>query len=283
MPNFKIDMPNMTDDQERNVKLLYNAFLNQRKMLEYLLNNLDDDNILSVDAAKIKNLEAAQIVTNTIISNSLSSDLGYIAELTVDELSTEDKVKKYIASDTSDVNYIRIYDQFIQFITASTDGTSYSQATKRDGTTLLYWSDETHTVVTEENTGYPVYIYDYTELIKHQIAFIDMEGTYVPVQVFGAGTGVGNNGKGYIYKDSDSFKIMYTSNTGVVSNIQMTDFVDAKHRRLKSCAIDRTAGSVEVLMEGQSAGEESTITMVEGVDTITYTWPDSFTTTVEIS
>lgn len=55
---------------------------------------------------------------SALISPNLYAGKAYISELTVDSLETSTKVQKYLASDTSDVNYVRIYAQTIKFITA---------------------------------------------------------------------------------------------------------------------------------------------------------------------
>lgn len=116
---------NMTFGQlKEEVIRLRDALSRTTRMYEDLLYNLDSDNIREIDAniTRIKNLEAETVITNTIVTQSLYGERGTIAELTVDRLETSDKVRNYLNGDTSDVNYIRIYDQNIHFITASTDG-----------------------------------------------------------------------------------------------------------------------------------------------------------------
>ena len=50
-------------------------------------------------------------------------------------------MKNYLNDNTADVNYIKIFEQYIQFVTASTDGSDTEQVTDRNGS-LLYWIDD---------------------------------------------------------------------------------------------------------------------------------------------
>jgi len=59
------------------------------------------------------------VISNTIITQNLYATRGTIAELTVDSLDTSDKVANYLAANTADVNYQKIFDQHFQWITAS--------------------------------------------------------------------------------------------------------------------------------------------------------------------
>jgi hypothetical protein len=190
-----------------------------RKELEFLMMNMDNDNILNLDALKLFNVEdlfAQNVVTNTIVTQTLVADKGYIAELTVDQLDTSDKVNNYLVSDTSDVNYIKIYDQTLEFITAITTGSSTEQLTNRNGE-LVYWIDSSKEGITYENTGIPVIVYTYDETIKMTINFMnDPEtGFYSPLFQLGAGDGVLDfSAKGFIKKGQTGVDLLYyASNT----------------------------------------------------------------------
>lgn len=162
---------------------------------------------------------------SVLITPNLYAKKATIAELTVDELDTSDKVKNFLESNTADVNYQRIYDQYHKYITAHTDGSSYSQATDRYGAPL-YWIDENHEAATTEETDYPVYIYDYTEYTKMDICF-EFDGTnHVPKIVLGAGTGAEDPdwGKAKIYKQGDGFYIDYfNGSNGTKYTFKITD------------------------------------------------------------
>ena len=99
----------------------------------------------------------------------------------------------------------------------------------------------------------------------------------------GAGSGNGDNGKFLITKTSDGVKMVYHTIGGEETAITFGDYVDAKHRRLKSAAVDKTLGTVTVLMEGQSSGDETVIEYTEDSDSMTFEWPDGFECTVSIS
>lgn len=160
---------------------------------------------------------------SALITPNFYAGKATISELTVDSLETGDKVGNYLASDTSDVNYQHIYDQYHKFIVAQTDGTSFHQVKNRAGA-LLFWIDDTLTAASTTVTEWPVYVYDYTETTKLDIAF-ELEGTsYVPKLIMGAGTGVGDNSKAKIYKSETGFYIdYYNSTSGEKYTFQITD------------------------------------------------------------
>jgi hypothetical protein len=161
----------------------------------------------------------------SIITTNLYAGSATIAELTVDQLDTGSaKVQNYLISCIDDVNYIKAYEQHIQFITASTTGTTTEQATNRDGA-LLYWEDETYTAASTTVTDYPVTIYVYTELIKAEFSFELEDGTYTPKIILGAGDGVtSTSAKAELYKGTDGLEInYYASNTGEQRQIILSD------------------------------------------------------------
>ena len=133
------------EDEERagmlhsSLKKVTNVLSSLRNDLEYMLNgNLDANNIrarsitadrivagsITTNELDVEGLLTALeanidfLVTNITVTNVLAADKAYIAELTVDQLETSDKVKRYLASDTGDVDYIKIKDQYVHFITA---------------------------------------------------------------------------------------------------------------------------------------------------------------------
>lgn len=170
---------------------------------------------------------------NVNVSGQLSADalyaaLGEIADLTVDRLSTSRRVAKYLAGDKSDDNFVRIHDQYIEFVSGVyADGTA--QAENPHGA-LLYWESDPsgasigsdgypyvngeRIFTTTTKTNWPVMIYTYTELVKRSIAFEqDGSGTYTPVDVFGAGNADGTN-KARMLKSADGFELTYATKSG---------------------------------------------------------------------
>ena len=170
---------------------------------------------------------------NVDVSGQLSADalyaaLGEIADLTVDRLSTSRRIVKYLAKDKSDDNFVRIHDQYIEFVSGVyADGTA--QAENPHGA-LLYWESDPsgasigsdgypyvngeRIFTTTTKTNWPVMIYTYTELVKRSIAFEqDGSGTYTPVDVFGAGNADGTN-KARMLKSADGLELTYATKGG---------------------------------------------------------------------
>jgi len=246
--------------------------------------SIDTGNITDEFQSYLEALQGAVVITSSLITESIYADYGDIAELTVDRLSTNAKVAKYKASDTSDVNYILIKEQTASWITATVKtGPVVVQHRNRNGE-LLYWKDTEQKAMGTEVTAYPVYVYDYDELTKLQITFDLVDGVYIPRITLGAGVGNTEHpewGKAFIYKTSDRLIMEHYTDSGVRSYIELTGYVDAKLRRLSTCTIDKTAGTVTVQAEGESSS--TVIDYTETGTSMTFTWPDSFTTTVSIS
>lgn len=180
------------------------------------------DGTLSADTIEALEAEFDVTVSNTVITNNLYAARGYIAELTVDQLDTSDKVAKYLVEDTSDVNYIKVYDQNIEFITASTDGLTTTQAEDRNGNPL-YWINAEMAATTTDVTDYPVTIYEYDELIKMRFKFEEIDEVYTPVLTLGAGTGVEDRGKAFFYKNTDGLLLKYITSDGNSLELALTD------------------------------------------------------------
>ncbi len=263
---------------------------------------------------------------DAVFTDSLYAETGEVAELTVDRLSTSRRIRKFILNDLSDDNYVKIQDQYIQFVTgtlvydvvlqtesgltlltedgepllADHDPASAPpvQAVNRYGQGL-YWQREPvgHTsdgypldidgvqiYAGTEETDWPVYVFQYFELVKAQFAFEEYttsqgDQTYAPVIVLGAGDENGNS-KGYFLKEQNEMILRYVTSGGEETDIRLSDFVDAKHRRLQSCTIDTANGEVSYTVEGDD--NEYGLTFAVEDDTVTYTWSDGFTCEVTV-
>lgn len=178
---------------------------------------------------------------NVNVSGQLSADalyaaLGEIADLTVDRLSTSRRIVKYLAKDTSDDNFVRIHDQYIEFVSGVyADGTA--QAENPHGA-LLYWESDPsgasigsdgypyvngeRIFTTTTETSWPVMVYNYKELVKRSIAFESDGKNYVPVDVFGAGDSNGRQ-QGRLAKDTDGLLLSYGSQSGKDLGLHMGD------------------------------------------------------------
>lgn len=118
--------------------------------------------------------------------------------------------------------------------------TSYTQAKNRYGD-LLWWEkditdaeissegypyiDGVQIFTTTEETGFPVHIFAYDEVVRAEYKFEEdpTDNSYNPVQIWGSGTGYADNGKGRIEKLSDMFRFGYTTRTGSEESIELND------------------------------------------------------------
>lgn len=209
---------------QESIRKIQNYLFMLLEQLRYTLQNLGGENFNDAEMeAYIKKISAGLIVAQTVISNTfitneLYAQYGSIADLTVDKLRTDYKrAQRYLAGDKSQLDYISIHDEEISFITATTDGTWTEQLTV-DGKSF-WWTDGNKTQMTsEKNTGLPVTVYAYEEMVKAQFRFqnitIGETSTVMPVMVWGAGTGPGDNGKCFLYKAPDGMHIRYHKSDG---------------------------------------------------------------------
>lgn len=136
---------------------------------------------------------------------------------------------------------VQIITEDARFLDSEAGGaTSYTQAVNRYGD-LLYWEkditdaeidsegypyiDGVQIFTTTEDTGFPVHIFVYDEVVKAEYKFEEdpTDGTYAPVQIWGSGTGYADNGKGRIEKTSEMFRIGYTTRTGTEESLELND------------------------------------------------------------
>ena len=194
----------MPDDAEGSLKKLQKYIEALTEQLSYLFGNLGGDNFNTQDMNNfIANLSATNIITQTIISNSvvtksLYAERGDIAQLTVDWLSTSKKVMKYLNGDTSDDNYLEAHEQGIELKTASvvkSNGNPLTELLKDRYGNQLYWrKDISYAEIVDgfpyvngkqvymdtEVTDYAVRVYQYTVVTKMRIDFEMVNGINVP-------------------------------------------------------------------------------------------------------
>ncbi|MBQ6985990.1 MAG: hypothetical protein IJQ25_03275 [Oscillibacter sp.] len=177
---------------------------------------------------------------NVDISGQLSADAlyapyGEIANLAVDQLITTRRIVKYLQGDQSDDNFIRAYQQNMEWVTGQCTGGTI-QATNPNGEPLFWPVDVSGLSrgadgypVTAQNerifttttpTEYPVQVYTYNEAIKRSISFEAVNGIYSPIDRFGAGNQQGNN-RAWILKTADGFDIRYLTPDGNEIGIRM--------------------------------------------------------------
>ncbi|MBQ9492477.1 MAG: hypothetical protein IJR54_01915, partial [Oscillibacter sp.] len=162
-------------------------------------------------------------VSGQLSANALYAGYGEVANLAVDRLVTTRRIVKYLQGDRSDDNFIRAYEQNMEWVTGTCTGGTV-QAKTPDGSPL-YWpvdvsglsrgadgypvnAQQERIFTTTTPTGYPVQVYTYTEAVKRSISFEAVNGIYSPIDRFGAGNAQGNN-KAWILKTADGFDIRY--------------------------------------------------------------------------
>lgn len=198
-------MPRLrSGDMEGSVKDLHKYVESLNEQLTYIFGNLGGDNFNTQDMNNfIANLGATNIITQTIVSNSvvtksLYAERGDIAQLTVDWLSTSKKVMKYLSGDTSDDDYIEIHEQGIELKSATvvmSDDTPLTEMLfDRNGNALYWQKDVTYAEIIDgfpyvngkqiymdtEVTDYPVRVYKYASTSKMMINFEQVDGVNVP-------------------------------------------------------------------------------------------------------
>ena len=181
------------------------------------------DGLLSATAIQAISAEIDIVISNTVITNNLYAERGHIAELTVDRLDTSNKLARFNGEDTSQMFFMRLYEQRMEFIEASTDGTEVQLVDRHER--ALYWKDEEKQQVSHEVTDFPIMVYAYTESKKLQMFFtLDPEsGFQIPMMVWGAGV-LGpddENGKGFLFKDATGFVFRYVKANGVPCEVRL--------------------------------------------------------------
>ena len=204
-------------DAESSLKNLYKYVESLNEQLAYLFGNLGGDNFNQQDMNNfIANLNATNIITQTIVSNavvtkSLYAERGDIAQLTVDWLSTSKKVMKFLAEDTTNDDYIEIHEQGIELKSASvvmSDGAPLTEIlSDRSGNPLYWQQDISYAEIVDglpyvngkqvymdtEVTDYPVRVYKYNVTTKMLIDFEEVNGVNVPKITMGNVTITDNN------------------------------------------------------------------------------------------
>lgn len=219
---------------------------------------------------------------NVDVSGQLSADalyaaFGEIADLSVNRLSTSRRVVKYLASDTSDDNFIRVEGQSLEFVAGIAKSTT-EQAKNPNGE-LIYWEADPagasigsdgypyangeRIFTTTKQTSWPVMVYQYEEQVKRAISFESDGQYYYPVDVFGAGD---TNGKqrGYLVKRQNSLELTYETSLGKQLGLAARDdgYMDLMGLR-KSTALDFSEwdkGNFAELVDGEKTPYRYTVT-----------------------
>lgn len=175
---------------------------------------------------------------DAVFTDSLYAERGDVAELTVDRLSTSRRVRLYNLQDTSDDNYLEVQDNYLRLITGTVvrdGGTPLTEQAQNRYGQVLYWQEEPDHInsdgypvdedgnqiyATTNSTLWPVTVYQYTELVKAELAFVNEDGTYVPKLIMGAGDNQGRT-KGILHKAADGFDINFEDTAGNAQGLRM--------------------------------------------------------------
>lgn len=199
----------LPNDADGSMRKLYKYVESLNEQLSYIFSNLGGDNFNTQDMSNfVANLGATNIITQTIISNSvvtksLYAERGDIAQLTVDWLSTSKKVMKYLNKDTTDDNYIEVHEQGIELKCAAVVMVGDNPLTEilkdRYGNQLYWQKDISYAEIIggfpyvngkqvymdTEVTEYPVRVYQYSVTTKMRINFEEIGGVNVPKILMG--------------------------------------------------------------------------------------------------
>lgn len=168
---------------------------------------------------------AGLITSEHIITNTITADGGYIADLTVNHLKTlakDGEVGEY-------VDYIDIENNEARWITGQII-TKTPAKDSRDN--ALYWKDADKKYLTTDVTAFVAYSYEMEDTDKLKFSFQDSGIASYPYSVWGAGDGIivdtgtayGDSARGYIYKISNGFHWRYNaSSSGDLREVKLHD------------------------------------------------------------
>jgi len=163
---------------------------------------------------------AGAIDAGLIAANIITSQDGFISDLTAGKLSTLTNVAK-----NEWTNYIRVEGNSIKFITGKVKDGSEKHKTLEDGRYLYWKNPEQKGQMTIETTNWPVMEYEMVEKIKQEISFDGTGDQAEPRRFIGLGDGSPNDGGRAIErKYRGGYELKYgASNTGRERSINLSD------------------------------------------------------------
>lgn len=177
-----------------------------RRIRKYLKQDTSDDNYILIQDYSIKFLTGS--VTDVFIRLLTEDDVNLITE-DGDYLDAEAQGSASFTRATNRYGQYLYWEQDISEATIDADGYPFI--------------DGSQVYITTTDTGYPVYVYQYTELTKAEYKFELQNDTYVPMQVWGAGSGYSNYGQGFVQKLADMFTLIYVTRSGTTESIDFND------------------------------------------------------------
>lgn len=175
-------------------------------------------------------------VEGSVSADALYAPMGDIVDLTVSRLCTANRIKRYLARDMSDADYINIEGDSIEFRGAKYIGTSTQAKDPYDRP--LYWEDDVETATlaedgwpykeevriftTTKETAWPVYVYEYSEGVKRSIRFDMVDDLPGVIDTYGIGDG--NGGKlAWVVKAAEYFSMIYRTSEKKDIGVMMND------------------------------------------------------------
>lgn len=245
MTYIKSPLPNIdtSGNEKAELRKVNDHLMQLREELDYVFRHLDINNFsdAAIDefAKEIEEkIGPTTIVADSVITDSLYSSMGEIADLTVDRISTSRKIYMYFTQNTADDNYFEGYGKgiyWVQGVVKRDEVTGEPIAVQLENRyeQKIYWQKEIYEVIggipfdedgnkiltTTRATGIPVMVYDYQKNVKASIEFwTDMvTGTANPRITLGIGTdptGNAENGKAFIEKTAEGLSVQYISESG---------------------------------------------------------------------
>jgi len=163
-----------------------------------------DRNLIDFDAFDMK---LGTLTAKDILSQMITSDVGFIANLTANRLKTIG-----INAETDWSNYISIIGNEAKWVTGKVKSGSGEQMKAPDGK-LLYWKDAERSGVTTTPNGMPVIRYEFDEKVKMKQYFEGTGPNATPVIQMGEGDSDTNplSARGFIKKPNGSWDFTYYS------------------------------------------------------------------------
>ena len=177
-----------------------------KRIRKYLLRDTSDDNYILIQDRSIKLITASPA---GLYIRLLTEDNALFITESGENLDAEAQGSSSFEIAKNRYGQNLYWEQNIENAEIDTDGYPFI--------------DGKQVYVTTQNTGCPVYVYQYTELVKAEYSFVDSNGTYVPVQIWGAGSGYSDYGKGFIEKLTNMFQLSYKTRSGVKESLQFND------------------------------------------------------------
>lgn len=247
MTYIKSPLPNIntSGNEKAELRKVNDHLMQLREELDYVfrhldLNNFSDGAIDELALELEEKIGQNTVVADGVITDSLYSSMGEIADLTVDRISTSRKIYMYFTQNTADDNYFEGYGKGIYWVQGvvkrdEVTGAPLTVQLENRYEQKIYWQKEIYEVIggipfdeegnrvltTTRVTGIPVIVYDYQKNIKASIEFwTDMvTGVANPRITLGIGTdptGTSESGKAFIEKTSEGLSVKYTSEEGKI-------------------------------------------------------------------